>query len=106
MTRQVLRGPSAVRCAPLQNADLAIVSQGHSVGLGPQRRTSNLHVPPDEAVLDAGPDIPDLAILQDDAMLDFAALDENVVIDGGVGAYVGIDDTAVLAGPRMVLLIT
>ena len=81
----------------LDDAHLAVVSQGELVRFGLQGGVGDDHVAPDQAVLDALRDGVDPAVFQNDAVLDLAALHHHVVVNGCERPDVGIHDAAPLA---------
>ena len=63
------------------DAQPAVVSQGHLVRLGLEWRTGDLYVAADERVFDALINIYDATVLQHNGMLDLTPLDEHVMVD-------------------------
>ena len=61
----------------LQDSHLAMITQRHLERLGLDGRARDLGMTPDETVLNAVGDIQDLAVLQHDAVLDLAVLDQR-----------------------------
>ena len=62
-----------------KNPHLTVVPQREFVGLGLYGGAVQVYVASDETVLDACRDIPYAAVLQHDAMLDFAILQQDVM---------------------------
>lgn len=72
----------------LQNPHLAMVAQRKLVGFGLDGGALEDHMATDQAVLNAVGDVNDLAVLQDNGMLNLAVLDQAVMVNGGKGANI------------------
>src|SRR3954462_4284723 len=79
----------------LQNPHLTIIPQQHLVCLRLDGGAVYFYVAAYEAVFEAAGDVDYLAVFEDDGVLDLAVGDRAAVVDGRVGAYVGVDDAGV-----------
>ena len=80
-----------------QDADLAVIAQHQFVRFRLDGRTGQADTAADETILDAGRDVTDQAMLQNNSPLDLAILNHDVVVDRGERADVGVDDAGALA---------
>src|ERR1700693_4302679 len=76
---------------------LRVVAQHQAQGLRQAGRPVDQDVLADQAVLDAHWGVEDLAVLEDDGMLDFAIADLAALIDEGERADVGVLDPSPLS---------
>ncbi|MER3514119.1 MAG: hypothetical protein C4310_06785 [Chloroflexota bacterium] len=72
----------------LQNPHLAMVAQRKLVSFRLDRGTLEDDMATDQAVLNAVRDVNDLAVLQDNGVLNLAVLDQAVMVNGGKGANI------------------
>src|SRR5581483_7468587 len=72
-----------------------MVAQHQRVGARSALGSQETNVAADEAGVDTAGGIPDLGVLQDDAVLDLTVLDRHMVVNGREGPYIGPDDAAV-----------
>src|SRR4051812_31579754 len=78
------------------DAHLGIIAEHEPVRGRLHGQAVNLHVPADQAVLDAVRDIADHAALEHDAVLDLRIADLGAAADRGERPDVGVDDPRVL----------
>src|SRR5207302_5200224 len=79
---------------------LGAVAQHEAQCLGQLLRAPDHDLLADQAVFDLDPDVEDLAVLEDDRMLELAVADLAAVIDRGEGTDVGVGDLGALADDR------
>src|SRR5207245_1106321 len=81
------RTPNAQR---LNERYLTVIPQQQAEGGGTMLASGHLHVAADQAVLDARAGAHDLAVVQNDAVLDLAVDDLHAVTDAGIGPHEGV----------------
>src|SRR5213076_926398 len=80
----------------LKDSNPAVIAQQQLESFRLDRRFFHDYVPPDQAILDPAVNIENLAVFQDDGVLDLAIGNGAVVVDRGKGADVAVDDPAML----------